>query len=746
MEPFLSTSLVDWRLDTRFDVNGDRYHTGSYGPECWRPLKRLGNGTFGDVWQEHRVFSANQNTFRAVKQIRRLQAGFLTISKRELEALVTFSNPDVPEYQDHFVQFLGWFDDEHHLYIAMEYMHFGDLQQYITFRSFPESEAASIASQVAQGLHYMHESSFVHRDIKPLNILVSEPGPRWHVKLADFGLAKSMDGTILATQFIGTRGYMAPELIEESATEYTPAVDLWALGAVVFCMRTRVPPFPSTRHLIDYVYHQKIEHITKPLGMSSGYCVDFVLGTMAAEAPSRLTIQQVLAHDWLSMQSGVEHHGYTAESTMATNPWDQIGSNAWSSTISNESSREGTPNRGSNRHPQAMGSAPQPRSGGLPPYNTMRSQSEQTVTPASQVSALHATSATLSAAGWPRASGGSQGSEYKAQQERASIAKQEAVEKRDRELRERLVLEFGYTEEEVEDILNKKNKKGKKDKDDKRGNSDSLSADGPAYPGRSYPNQLQTALPLRTSSKPASNAQNTPHTDAATTAPVGGSPVPSASSSRHQLKNPESTLQEIPTWEEKGEATPSLSAEKTSIKDNEPPASYSGSNHEIAQEDVSKHKASSDTDQDPFLTCVTCKESFHFRSDLLKHLKKQQHARDLVTKEGRYYKRSEAPRTPQNKQLLLRCNLCNETFDCSHCFANHRKDSGHGQNTDDPLVTCRTCHESFECHDDLLGHLRGFGHARSSKDSLRTCRICNKGFNCFNCLSNHLNSSGHGQE
>lgn len=100
MEAFLSTSLVDWRLDTRFDVNGDRYHRTSYGTECWRPLKRLGNGTFGDVWQEHCVLGANQNTFRAVKQIRRLQAGFSTTSKRELEALVAFSNPDVPEVRD----------------------------------------------------------------------------------------------------------------------------------------------------------------------------------------------------------------------------------------------------------------------------------------------------------------------------------------------------------------------------------------------------------------------------------------------------------------------------------------------------------------------------------------------------------------------------------------------------------------------------------------------------------------------
>ncbi|KAL3476005.1 kinase-like domain-containing protein [Aspergillus californicus] len=695
MEVFLSTSLVDWRLETRFDGNGDRYHRVSDGDECWRPIKRLGNGTFGDVWQEHCLSGSKNNTLRAVKQIRRHQEGFDKLSKRELDALVAFSNPDVPEYRDHFVQCLGWFNDNYYLYIAMEYIHFGDLQQYVTCRTFPESEAASIALQVAQALRYMHESSFVHRDLKPLNILVAEPGPRWHVKLADFGLAKSMDGTVLATQAIGTRGYMAPELVEESTTEYTPAVDIWALGAVVFCMRTCSPPFLSTRQLIEYVYRNNTRLITGPLGLSSRYCVDFVLRAMDVEAPARLTIDQVLAHDWLSVHPDVEHQRYIAESSMSTNSWAQVDSNAWSSTISSGSAAT---QQGlgllSPHHPSISPSLSISSPGSeLLPYGTVRPQPEETDLPVPQVFDAHITSAPSFTAGLA-SPGDSRASRYGVQHERAKIAEEKA-DKGDNVLMERLVLEFGYTEEEAEAILNK-HKKDKHSKriGEKKTDSYGVNANDPTYPELPHPNQLRTALPLRTAATTTRKAQYTPSPDLTTPVPAAADPVLSVRGPRYHSK------------------------------------------------DISKQVASSDTGDDPYLTCPDCKESFHFHSDLLKHLKKKQHARDPVTKQWR--KRPE--QSSKVYQKRAKCPECDETFNCSDCQSNHLRDSGHGQDTRGFLPTCRTCDETFYCQDDLFSHIKASDHARSSRDSVRTCRICNEAFHCFDCLSNHLKASGHGWE
>lgn len=124
------------------------------------------------------------------------------------------------------------------------------------------------------------------------NILVSCPGPQWHVKVADFGISKNTDGTSLAT-LIGIPGYIAPELLGDSLNSYTAAVDVWALGAVAFCMRTDFPPFPTLQHLMNYVRDHKTQFPVRPLGRSSGFCMNFVLSTMAESPERRLTIDQV---------------------------------------------------------------------------------------------------------------------------------------------------------------------------------------------------------------------------------------------------------------------------------------------------------------------------------------------------------------------------------------------------------------------------------------------------------------------
>jgi serine/threonine protein kinase len=139
------------------------------------------------------------------------------------------------------------------------------------------------------------------------NILVSEPGPDWHVKVADFGLARHVDGTAPGTYNTGTHGYMAPELFN-SSEDYTSAIDVWALGAVSFCMRTGFPPFQTPFHVFEYQRDQT-KFPVRALGASSGFCMNFVLGTMAERPERRLTVEQALAHDWLVVYTGSTNNG-----------------------------------------------------------------------------------------------------------------------------------------------------------------------------------------------------------------------------------------------------------------------------------------------------------------------------------------------------------------------------------------------------------------------------------------------------
>jgi serine/threonine protein kinase len=82
--------------------------------------------------------------------------------------------------------------------------------------------------------------------------------PEWWVKLGDFGLTKKQtDGTAYRTQ-AGTEKYMGPELyfyvpgLNKETSEYTNAVDIWALGCIVYRIITRAVPFPSLLSLCNY--------------------------------------------------------------------------------------------------------------------------------------------------------------------------------------------------------------------------------------------------------------------------------------------------------------------------------------------------------------------------------------------------------------------------------------------------------------------------------------------------------------
>lgn len=95
---------------------------------------------------------------------------------------------------------------------------------------------------------------------------------------------------------------MAPELF--SGSPYTPAVDVWALGAVAYCLRTGSPPmFRSVKHLLEYIDDHRMFPIT-PLLYSSGFCVNFVTNAMAEVPERRLTIDGVLKHGWISQCLG----------------------------------------------------------------------------------------------------------------------------------------------------------------------------------------------------------------------------------------------------------------------------------------------------------------------------------------------------------------------------------------------------------------------------------------------------------
>ncbi|PKN53821.1 MAG: serine/threonine protein kinase, partial [Deltaproteobacteria bacterium HGW-Deltaproteobacteria-14] len=136
--------------------------------------------------------------------------------------------------------------DEGVFYLVMEHLVGHALNDLIARQGpFPWRRAVHITRQVLASLWEAHEHPriIIHRDIKPANIFVlDQAGTRDHVKVLDFGIARSLAGTGAGTQgFIGTPYYMAPELWKGELVD--ARTDLYALGCVVFEMLAGAPPF-----------------------------------------------------------------------------------------------------------------------------------------------------------------------------------------------------------------------------------------------------------------------------------------------------------------------------------------------------------------------------------------------------------------------------------------------------------------------------------------------------------------------
>lgn len=135
-----------------------------------------------------------------------------------------------------------------HPYMVMEWVPGGNLAQVC--RGMPQDprRSAELVATVAETCQAAHDQGIIHRDLKPGNILLrSSTGP-WQPKVADFGLARSLDtsaGLTNTNDIIGTPNYMAPEQTWGSRSQWGPGIDVYSLGAVLYELLTGRPPFVS---------------------------------------------------------------------------------------------------------------------------------------------------------------------------------------------------------------------------------------------------------------------------------------------------------------------------------------------------------------------------------------------------------------------------------------------------------------------------------------------------------------------
>jgi WD40 repeat protein len=200
-------------------------------------LEELGRGGMGVVYR------AWQLRPRRVVALKMILAGdhagpeALARFEVEAEAVARLQHPQiVPIYEvgEHYGR----------PYFTLEYLPGGSLERKLTGTPQPAGGAAELVETLARAMHHAHGQGIVHRDLKPANVLLSADGTP---KITDFGLAKLLaGGGGVQTQsgaILGTPSYMAPEQAGGKRQEIGPAVDVYALGAILYELLTGRPPF-----------------------------------------------------------------------------------------------------------------------------------------------------------------------------------------------------------------------------------------------------------------------------------------------------------------------------------------------------------------------------------------------------------------------------------------------------------------------------------------------------------------------
>jgi serine/threonine protein kinase len=223
-----------------------------------RPAMRAAGDTVGNFVLRHPIAEGGMGSIWAAEQMglgREVALKFLSgavaerpgvIERFNLEArtLARVNSPHSPQVFDHGVC------EDGTPYIAMELIAGTELREWVGQRGpMSLAQVTRLVEQVALALTAAHELGIVHRDIKPDNILLSGGDDDFHVKLIDFGIAKSLlskKGAFI-TQVgasVGTPDYMSPEQVSGS-TSIDERTDVWSLGVVAYWCFTRALPFEA---------------------------------------------------------------------------------------------------------------------------------------------------------------------------------------------------------------------------------------------------------------------------------------------------------------------------------------------------------------------------------------------------------------------------------------------------------------------------------------------------------------------
>ncbi|KAE8305459.1 Kinase, NEK [Giardia duodenalis] len=277
----------------------------------------LGRGAYGIAWLAKDTETGASVVIKELT-LAQLPAAERERALREANLLSQLFHPNIVSYKQSFLE-------NGALNIITEYANKGDLQNFMRSSSEPFDEPfiTYVATQILNALIYLHSHNVIHRDVKPANIFLAKTTVEsskerkypFRVMLGDFGIAKVLGESSLATTLVGTPYYLSPELISKHM--YSTKSDIWSLGVTLYELAAQKRPF--TGRTIVSVAMQIVEGKYDPLPekFSKPFC-NAIYNMLEKEEKRRSDAAEALAMFGVLASAGQSANGKMSQPGVLT--------------------------------------------------------------------------------------------------------------------------------------------------------------------------------------------------------------------------------------------------------------------------------------------------------------------------------------------------------------------------------------------------------------------------------------------